>query len=226
MAGELARVPVGGLLEQFIDVGAAGEVLIRAAQQQADVVDWLARTGHSVHLHSASVLLSVRLPRNRWLRTAGILLPVMSAISASGSPSKWRRTMATRCGGGRAVTASVTASTVRFRSVCWPGPSLASLTSPSRSRDSVIRAPGNPVQRPAGDDLVQPGGKAGIRPESGQLLPGGDERFLGDVLSVLMVPEQPQRHPVGQQAVTVNEIGVRVNVAFLGPPDQVAIVDL
>jgi hypothetical protein len=41
-----------------------------------------------------------------------------------------------------------------------------------------------------------------------------------------MVAEQPQRHPVGQRAVTVDEIGVRVNVAFLGPPDQVGVVYL
>ena len=68
--------------------------------------------------------------------------------------------------------------------------------------------------------------KLRIRLESGQLLPRGDERFLGDVLRVLMVAEQPQRHPVGQQPVTVDEIGVRVNVAFLGPPDQVGIVNV
>jgi hypothetical protein len=41
-----------------------------------------------------------------------------------------------------------------------------------------------------------------------------------------MVAEQPQRHPVGEQAVTVDEISVRVNIAFLGPPDQVGVVDL
>src|SRR6202035_5256698 len=52
--------------------------------------------------------------------------------------------------------------------------------------------PGDPVQRSAGDDLVQPGGEAGIRFEPGKLLPGRDERFLGDVLSVVMVAEQPQ----------------------------------
>ena len=47
VAGELACVPVGGLLEQLIDVGAAGEVAGCAAEQLADVVDRLARIGHS-----------------------------------------------------------------------------------------------------------------------------------------------------------------------------------
>jgi hypothetical protein len=41
-----------------------------------------------------------------------------------------------------------------------------------------------------------------------------------------MVAEQPQRHPVGQQPVTVDEIGVRVHEAFLGPLDQVSVVGL
>jgi hypothetical protein len=40
---------------------------------------------------------------------------------------------------------------------------------------------GDPVQRAAGDYPVQPGGEAGVGLEPGQLLPRGDERFLGDV---------------------------------------------
>ena len=69
-------------------------------------------------------------------------------------------------------------------------------------------------------------GKLEFRPEAGQLLPRGDERFLGDVLGVLMVPEQPQRHPVGQPAMPVHEFGVGVYVTFLGPPDQVGVIDV
>jgi hypothetical protein len=47
VAGELARVPVGGLFEQFIDVGAAGEVAGGTAEQLADVADRLAGVRHS-----------------------------------------------------------------------------------------------------------------------------------------------------------------------------------
>ena len=47
VAGELARVPVGGLFEQFIDVGAAGEVAGCAVEQLADVRDRLAGIRHS-----------------------------------------------------------------------------------------------------------------------------------------------------------------------------------
>jgi len=86
--------------------------------------------------------------------------------------------------------------------------------------------PGDPVQRPAGHDLVQPGRKAGMSPEAGQLLPRGNQRFLGDVLSVVMVAEQTQRDPVGQPAMPVNEFGVGVYVTFLGPLDQVVVIDI
>jgi hypothetical protein len=47
VAGELARVPVGGLFEQLVDVGAAGEAAGGAGEQLADVVDRLAGIGHS-----------------------------------------------------------------------------------------------------------------------------------------------------------------------------------
>jgi hypothetical protein len=47
VVSELACVPVGGLFEQFVDVGAAGEVAGCSAEQLADVVDRLARIGHS-----------------------------------------------------------------------------------------------------------------------------------------------------------------------------------
>ena len=47
VVSELARVPVGGLFEQFVDAGTAGEVAGCAAEQLADVVDRLARIGHS-----------------------------------------------------------------------------------------------------------------------------------------------------------------------------------
>jgi hypothetical protein len=47
VVGELARVPVGGLFEQFVGVGTAGEVAGCAAEQLADVVDRLARIRHS-----------------------------------------------------------------------------------------------------------------------------------------------------------------------------------
>jgi hypothetical protein len=46
VAGELARVPVGGLFEQLVDDGAAGEVAGCAAEQLADVVGGLAGIGH------------------------------------------------------------------------------------------------------------------------------------------------------------------------------------
>lgn len=61
--------------------------------------------------------------------------------------------------------------------------------------------------------------------EPGQLLPCRDKRFLGDVLSVVMVAEQPQCDPVGQLAVTVYELGVGIDVAFPGSLDEVAVVD-
>ncbi len=51
-------------------------------------------------------------------------------------------------------------------------------------------SPGHPVQRPAGDNLVQPGRVAGFGFEAGQLLPGSNERFLGDVLGVVMVAQE------------------------------------
>jgi hypothetical protein len=47
VVSELARVPVGGLFEQLVDVGAAGEVAGCAAEQLADVVGRLAGIGHS-----------------------------------------------------------------------------------------------------------------------------------------------------------------------------------
>jgi hypothetical protein len=40
---QFARVPVGGLFEQFIDAGAAGEMTNRAAEKLADVMDRLVR---------------------------------------------------------------------------------------------------------------------------------------------------------------------------------------
>lgn len=40
---ELARMPIGGLFEQFVDVGTAGEVAGCAAEQLADIVDRRAR---------------------------------------------------------------------------------------------------------------------------------------------------------------------------------------
>jgi hypothetical protein len=45
VVSELACVPVGGLFEQVVDVGAAGKVA-GSAEQLADVVDRLARIGH------------------------------------------------------------------------------------------------------------------------------------------------------------------------------------
>ena len=50
--------------------------------------------------------------------------------------------------------------------------------------------PGDPVQRPAGDNLVQPGRVAGFGLEAGQLLPGSNESILGDVLGVVMVAQE------------------------------------
>jgi hypothetical protein len=41
-----------------------------------------------------------------------------------------------------------------------------------------------------------------------------------------MVAEQPQRDPVGQLAVTVDEFAVGVDVAFLGTPDEVVVTDV
>src|SRR5579875_434596 len=52
---ELFRVPVSGMFEQAIDVGAAGEVTDCAVEQLADVVDRPVRIRHYRHLHSASV---------------------------------------------------------------------------------------------------------------------------------------------------------------------------
>jgi len=49
---------------------------------------------------------------------------------------------------------------------------------------------------------------------------------LGDVLSVVMVAQQPQRDTVGQLAVTVHELGVGIDVAFPRTPDEVGVVDL
>jgi hypothetical protein len=57
------------------------------------------------------------------------------------------------------------------------------------------------------------------------LLPCRDERFLGDVFSVVMVAEQPQRDTVGQLAVTIDEFTVGVDIALLGSPDEVAVID-
>jgi hypothetical protein len=45
MVSELACVPVGGLLEQLVNVGAARKVA-GSAEQLTDVVDRLARIGH------------------------------------------------------------------------------------------------------------------------------------------------------------------------------------
>lgn len=84
--------------------------------------------------------------------------------------------------------------------------------------------PGDPVQRPARDDLVQPRREAGIGLEAGQLLPGGDECVLGDILGVMMVAEQPQRDPVGQPAVPVNKFGICIEIALPGPPDEIAVL--
>jgi hypothetical protein len=47
VVSELACLPVGGLFEQFVDVGPAGEVAGCSAEQLADVADRLARIGHS-----------------------------------------------------------------------------------------------------------------------------------------------------------------------------------
>ena len=86
--------------------------------------------------------------------------------------------------------------------------------------------PADPVQRPAGDDPVQPGGETRVCLESRQLLPCRNERFLGNVLGVMVVAEQPQRNPVRQPAVTVNELGVGVEVALLGALDEVGVIDV
>src|ERR1700729_494263 len=138
----------------------------------------------------------------------------MRAISALDSPSKWRKTIAMRCGGGRAATASVTASTVRSRSVCRAGSAPVSETSPSRSRDSVARV------RVIRFSVL----RVTIWYNQVEKL----ERALnrGDVLSVVMVAEQPQRDTVGHRAVTVHELGVGVDVAFLGTPDEVTVIDV
>jgi hypothetical protein len=68
----------------------------------------------------------------------------------------------------------------------------------------VGTGPSNPVQRPAGDNLVQPRQEAGFGLEAGQLLPGRNQSFLGNILGVMMVAEEPQRDPVGQLAVPVD----------------------
>jgi len=86
--------------------------------------------------------------------------------------------------------------------------------------------PADPVQRLAGDDPVQPGGETRVCLESRQLLPSRNERFLGNVLGVMVVAEQPQRNPVRQPAVTVNELGVGVEVALLGALDEVGVIDV
>jgi hypothetical protein len=57
-------------------------------------------------------------------------------------------------------------------------------------------AAGNFVQRPAGDDLVQPGRKRGAVLEPAKVLPGRDQGFLGDVLGIVVVAGQPQLDPV------------------------------
>jgi hypothetical protein len=55
------------------------------------------------------------------------------------------------------------------------------------------------------------------------LPPGGNERVLGDVLGIMMVAEEPQRDPVGQPAVPVNKFGICIEIAFLGPPDEIVV---
>jgi hypothetical protein len=40
-----------------------------------------------------------------------------------------------------------------------------------------------------------------------------------------MVAEQPQRDTVGQLAVTIDEFAVGVDIALLGSPDEVAVID-
>jgi hypothetical protein len=47
MVSELVRVPVGGLLEQFVNDSAAGETAGCSADQLAYVMDRLAGIGHS-----------------------------------------------------------------------------------------------------------------------------------------------------------------------------------
>jgi hypothetical protein len=84
--------------------------------------------------------------------------------------------------------------------------------------------PGDPVQRPPRDNLVQPRRKAGIGLEAGQLLPGSNECVLGDILGVMMVAEESQRDPVGQPAIPVDKFGICVEIAFLGPPDEIAVL--
>ena len=84
--------------------------------------------------------------------------------------------------------------------------------------------PGDPVQRPPRDNLVEPRRKPGVGLESGQLLPGSNECVLGDILGVMMVAEEPQRDPVGQPAIPVDKFGIRIQIALPGPPDEIAVL--
>ena len=60
--------------------------------------------------------------------------------------------------------------------------------------------------------------------ESIQTLPRGDQRFLGDVLRVVMIAGQAQGDPVGHGRVPLDQELVSVQVAFPGTGHQVGIL--
>jgi hypothetical protein len=97
---------------------------------------------------------------------------------------------------------------------------------PQQVEGLVGMGPGDPVQRPAGDNLVQPRRVAGLSLEARQLLPGSNESFLGDILGVVMVAQEPERDPVGQSAVPVDKFGVRIEIALLGPLHEIAVLSV
>jgi len=82
-----------------------------------------------------------------------------------------------------------------------------------------------PVEGPVRDDPVQPGGESGLRAKIRQLLPCADQGFLRHILGVVMVADNPQRHPVGQPAIPVNQFSVGVEIAFLSAPDKVGVIN-
>ena len=86
------------------------------------------------------------------------------------------------------------------------------------------RAPaGRPqrVQAPAGGDPVQPGPHRGAPLESGQALPGRQQRILLRVLGVVHRAENPVAVHLQLAPVRVDQLGKRVAVSGLCPGEQV-----
>jgi hypothetical protein len=70
---------------------------------------------------------------------------------------------------------------------------------------------------------VQPSPEFALVPEALKALPGGQKRILGDVLSVVMITQYAERHPVCPWGVTAGQLVESVQVTLLDAANQVPV---